>query len=822
MKDISRGTEGGMEMWLSAKLSAESTDTTNCISNCKRRSSDGYTKKVQFFDETSITEIPALDVTRRQKMAQVKSSLHIERNISNQDMKDELQALGNTMRKNKKNTFDSRASEIDWNFLSKNLMQNWSGLELTKGPSASLELVAQSTRNYSGQEQVTQGMSLPNMEEENHCRHYTCNSDLRNEDLIVGGFTGDIRLNYGGNHGLEGVLGFSEAKYLHGTSLDSDSGRLHDQASVFTSPVGGQISGKGREVTKNPNYFRICSSNNVANLQKSCGARCAEGDYLFSDTLVQKKRFRLLIDAEKEILLRAENYYSCWSLSDIIAMKYRSLGIPVEVKAYQRQDKDKTDSKAFNITFKNSKDISYAFSMGKKGRLFPILEARPSPTNHVRYEVMQPTGVFEGKCFRRQQIQQLQKGDVVTANQLKGNRVRIIKWCPGGCKMNLDLQGWVLVNTKDVDLLRRIYWWEAEESVVNKYPIPEARPSPTNHVRYEVMQPTGVFEGNCFHNQQIQQLRKGDVVTANQLKGNRVRIIKWCPGGCKTNLDLQGWVLVNTKDMDLLRRIYWWESEKSVVNKDRRSTSANSLAQHPKISRNLQRTVQKHMFNKCNPQRVSPGNCCPFKVLVEVEVRKGRKEPAIVGRLKPGDIVWANQHKGSMLRIIKQHPPLDGSTLKSEVWGWVCLQRRYEEKPRLIRILNLVIAKTRGTGKIKFPPQKAISTRSQPRESRDRLTSDTSTPQYRHFLKSKNTLKFKEDKVLIASSPYSKIQVTPRQRQGEKFFPEISERNEPSALEMSIPNNFWGMGGKVKPCLNLSIPFSMSYSRSASPMSISS
>jgi len=702
-------------MYLSAKQSAVSTDTTNLKSNCIRDCSHGYIKKLQFFDDTNIKEISELDVIRRQKMAQERSSLHIECSIPNQDMKDGLQDLGNGWRKNSKNTFDSHTSEIDWNCLSMNLIQHSRGVGLTKHPSTSLELVAPSMRKHSGQEQMTKVMSLPNMEEETCCWHYSCNNDLRNEDLIVGGFTTNNRSNYGGMHGHAEFLGFSEARYLPRASLDLASGRLYDQASVFTSPAGGQISGKGvcyREVTKNPNDLRVCASNNVVNLQKSCESSCAEGDYLFSDALVQKKRFRLVIDREKEIELIAENYPSCRSLSDIIVMKYRSLGIPVQVKAYHRQDKDKTNSKAFNISFKNSKDISHAFSLGKKGRLFPILEARPSPTNHVRYEVMEPTGVFEGKCFRHQQIHQLRKGDVVTANQLKGNRIRIIKWCPAGYKMNLDLQGWVLVNTKDVDLLRRIYYWEADESVVNK---------------------------------------------------------------------------------------------------DRSSTSSYSL--------------QKQMFNKCNPQRVSPANCCPFKVLVEVEVRKGRKEPAIVGRLKPGDIVWANQHKGSMLRIIKQMNSdiVGDSTVKPEVWGWVCLQRKHEEKPRLIRVKNSATAKTKSAGKFEFPPKNARSTRNQPRESRNMLKSDMNTPHSGHFFKKENTLECNEDKVLISSSPYhSKTQVIPRQQQGGKLFPEIRERYEPSTIEMSIPNTFWGMEGQPKSSLKLSIPYSMSYSRSTSPMSISS
>merc|ERR1719233_719772 len=88
--------------------------------------------------------------------------------------------------------------------------------------------------------------------------------------------------------------------------------------------------------------------------------------------------------------------------------------------------------------------------------------------------------------------------------------------------------------------------------------------------------------------------------------------------------------------------------------------------------------------HKTNPQRVSAARCSPFKGLAEVEVCK---EPTVVGRLKPNQIVWANQHKGSMLRIVKmEHGEIKlDHEFKPEIWGWVSLRRKGEE-PRLERM----------------------------------------------------------------------------------------------------------------------------------------
>jgi len=278
------------------------------------------------------------------------------------------------------------------------------------------------------------------------------------------------------------------------------------------------------------------------------------------------------------------------NLTQMIILKYQSLNLSVEVKAYRRQDKNvdrTTNLKAFNIIFDGYRDAKTALDLTKSGELnFIMKEARPSPNYFVKYIVMYEVCVYLGKCFSKP-VCQLKKGDIVTANQLKGNKLRIIQ-----CRRNgtdRDLHGWVLLQTKDKEHLKRVDYVDGEIVMT------ENRPN---------------FETSMLKQQQIIH-----------------------PVKCST-----------------------------------------------------QRT---------NPQRVSAARCSPFRVLTHVEVCKGRKEPTVIDVLKPNSVVWANQHKGSMLRIVR----MDRSgkiklnhDQKPEPWGWVSLRKKGEDKPRLERMFNTGIS----------------------------------------------------------------------------------------------------------------------------------
>lgn len=398
----------------------------------------------------------------------------------------------------------------------------------------------------------------------------------------------------------EGDQGLHTERYLNATCLASS----YDEGPLFPTQTEGIIQSNHHLIrldpTKNRGNMHLYDSLNQIDFRTECSERrCAEGDYLFSEDLVMNKNFRLLIDQQTESQLKAEFQPYCLRLSDIIRLKYRFLGIPVEVERCQYQPQYEINVKAFNIMFDNSQDVSKAFNLIHNGELgFSLRKARPSPSYHVKYEVLNSVGVFRGKCFRRKWIHQLQKGDIVTANQLKENKIRILKWRPAGGEIDFDLLGWVLLKTKDAHLLRRL-----------------------DH--------------------------RGE----NKIDGR-------------------------------------FRSRSAVVS---------PLLLIQKIIGQHSGTSKKQVCHNSNPQRVSAANFSPFQVLVEIEVRKGRREPAVIGRLKPGRIVWANQHKGSMLRIMKMDQRgniVVDANLKPKNWGWVCLQRRGDAKPRLVRITTSDVAKT--------------------------------------------------------------------------------------------------------------------------------
>jgi len=321
----------------------------------------------------------------------------------------------------------------------------------------------------------------------------------------------------------------------------------------------------------------------------------AEGDYLFSEELVKKRKFRLMINPTMENNLKAEFPNYKHSVEAMIEMKFESLGVPVKVKAYCRQDKniDKSNTKAFNVIFNNYRDVKTALDLTKNE--FPMKEARPSPNYYVKYVVMSedPVFVHEGKCFSKQ-LQELRKGDIVTANQLKGNKLRVINCTSHGSNVEHALRGWVLLQTKDKELLRRINWVDGEVVMT------ENRPN------FETLIPRE------------------------------------------------------------------WQS--------------------------VEPRRQLQPVHKSNPQRVSAKRCSPFRVLTTVDVCKSKKEPTVIYRLSPGTTVWANQHKGSMLRIVKMDEDSNiklDSENKPEVWGWVSLKRKGDEKPRLERLERISVQRSR-------------------------------------------------------------------------------------------------------------------------------
>jgi len=234
---------------------------------------------------------------------------------------------------------------------------------------------------------------------------------------------------------------------------------------------------------------------------------------------------------------------------------------------------------------------------------------------------------------------------------------------------------------------------ELTKSAKLEFTMKEARPSPNYYVKYVVISedPVYVHEGKCF-SKQIQELRKRDIVTANQLKGNKLRIINCTSHGTNVEHALHGWVLLQTKDKELLRRINWVDGVAVMTENRPNFETLIPREWQPVVPRKWPAVEQRRVsqpMHKANPQRVSATRFCPFKVLTPVDVCKSKKDPTIIYRLSPGTTVWANQHKGSMLRIVKMDDDFKiklDSENKPEIWGWVSLKRKGEEKPRLERL----------------------------------------------------------------------------------------------------------------------------------------
>jgi len=171
---------------------------------------------------------------------------------------------------------------------------------------------------------------------------------------------------------------------------------------------------------------------------------------------VQKPKYRLLLSPEIISELETEFPKRINNLENMIKMKFLSLGFTVEVAIYKRLDKHTTTDKTFHVTFEKSDDALSVLALVDKGQLnFKMSEARPSPKYQVNFVVLCNVNVYEGKCFNKK-VRELHEGDIVTANQERGNKLRIIMYCPKGCDIWYYLRGWVLQQERDKEQLKRM------------------------------------------------------------------------------------------------------------------------------------------------------------------------------------------------------------------------------------------------------------------------------------------------------------------------------------------------------------------------------
>jgi len=107
-----------------------------------------------------------------------------------------------------------------------------------------------------------------------------------------------------------------------------------------------------------------------------------------------------------------------------IRNRFRQRGIIVEVVDIVGH------SNAFLVTFLDSATARKVYSEKEQYELRSVrvkFAPRAGPKQHVKYRVLRDTKVFEGKSSKSSIIGELKRGAIITANQLKKRRVRMIE-----------------------------------------------------------------------------------------------------------------------------------------------------------------------------------------------------------------------------------------------------------------------------------------------------------------------------------------------------------------------------------------------------------
>jgi len=125
---------------------------------------------------------------------------------------------------------------------------------------------------------------------------------------------------------------------------------------------------------------------------------------------------------------------------------------------------------------------------------------------------------------------------------------------------------------------------------------------------------------------------------------------------------LKGWILLQTKEKELLKRIDLLDSEIATKG-DRFSFIKN--------------TISRQVSSKCTR----------FKALNQVHVYYGNEEPSttVIDELKPGAVVYGDKLMRSMLRIVKADACGNiqlGYRAQPQPYGWVMLRRIEDGLPQ--------------------------------------------------------------------------------------------------------------------------------------------
>jgi len=150
------------------------------------------------------------------------------------------------------------------------------------------------------------------------------------------------------------------------------------------------------------------------------------------------------------LILREDQTHqdSCPMLA--IRSRFRELNIKVEIEPIK--NKSNTYMLEFPTYQRAEEILSRADEIGYK--LTKNYPPRPNPRRPLKYTSMTELKISTGKAFSSEIIGTVKKGEIVTVNQVKGRRARIIKQLENG---GFESIGWVSLHEKNGDnLLKQI------------------------------------------------------------------------------------------------------------------------------------------------------------------------------------------------------------------------------------------------------------------------------------------------------------------------------------------------------------------------------
>jgi len=123
-----------------------------------------------------------------------------------------------------------------------------------------------------------------------------------------------------------------------------------------------------------------------------------------------------------------------------------------EMKFYVKVQPAEKNAQTYIITFKDSTEATNALLQANEIG-YPLCKkwpTRPSPNRPIQYKSLTELIIREGKAFSGNEVGILRKGEIVTVNQVKGRRARLVKPNEDG---ELVTWGWVSLHNQSGDTL---------------------------------------------------------------------------------------------------------------------------------------------------------------------------------------------------------------------------------------------------------------------------------------------------------------------------------------------------------------------------------